>query len=77
MDSAEFGRRLRAARMATGLNQTQAATKLGLKQPSYAPYELGRKVPSVVNLMAWIDVLGLDPAIIFPEFASHPAPPEI
>ena len=67
-DAAESGRRLRAARTITGLNQTQAAEKLGMKQASYAPYELGNKVPSWMKLMQWIEKLNLDPAILFPEF---------
>lgn len=70
--SEESGRRLRAARAATGLNQTQAAEKLGMRQGSYAPYELGKKTPGWMTLMRWVETLGLDPKILFPEFFPGP-----
>ena len=74
IDREEGSRRLRAARESTGLTQTQAAEKLGLKQGSYAQYELGRRVPSWILLHEMIEKLGLDLTILFPEFCSKPAP---
>ncbi len=70
IDKAECGRRIRAAREATGLSQGEAAARLGVKQGSYAQYELGRRVPSWIALWELVDGLGLDPAILFPELVA-------
>ena len=70
LDRDECGRRIKAAREAAGLTQDQAATLLGVKRPSYAQYELGRRVPSWMNLYELIHLLKLDPAILMPEYAS-------
>jgi transcriptional regulator with XRE-family HTH domain len=70
IDSEECARRLRAAREATGLTQGQAAERLGIKRPTYTQYEVGRRVPSWVTLYHLIEKLGLNPAIIFPEYVA-------
>lgn len=68
LDRSECGRRIRAARQAAGLSQGEAAERLGVKRPSYAQYELGRRVPSWIILYEFIQTLDLDPAILLPEF---------
>jgi transcriptional regulator with XRE-family HTH domain len=70
LDRSECGRGIRAARRAAGLSQGQAAVRLGVKRPSYAQYELGRRVPSWTILYELIQALDLDPAILLPEFVS-------
>lgn len=69
---AEGGRRIKEARKAAGMTQGQAAAKMGMKQPSFAQYELGRRDPSILQVFKMIEVLGLDPAILFPEFRPKP-----
>ena len=68
LDRDKCGRRIKAAREAVGLTQDQAAELLGVKRPSYAQYELGRRVPSWMNLYELIESLRLDSAILMPEF---------
>jgi transcriptional regulator with XRE-family HTH domain len=65
----ECGRRLKVAREATGLSQTEAAARLEWKQPTLSQYESGARVPSWIVLLEMVEKLGLDPAIVFPEFA--------
>jgi len=68
MTRAEFGRRFKAAREARGLSQAQAAARVGVPQPRIAEYESGFRVPPVPRLLELIEVLELDPAVLFPEF---------
>ena len=74
LDRAECGRRIKAAREAAGLTQDQAAELLGVKRPTFAQYELGRRVPSWLNLYELIERLKLDPAILMPEYVSRSKP---
>jgi transcriptional regulator with XRE-family HTH domain len=70
----ECAARLRAARKAAGLSQDRAAELLGVKRPSYYQYELGKRVPSWIQLYHFIEVLGLDPSILFPEYVPPKKP---
>ena len=67
MTREEFADRFRSARVAAGLTQAAAAVRLGIAQPRIARIESGKHVPSVVRALEIIDVLGLDPRIVFPE----------
>jgi transcriptional regulator with XRE-family HTH domain len=68
IDRDEFGRPFKAARQATGLSQAEAAAAVGVPQPRIAEYEAGRVVPPTLRLLEIIEVIGLDPALLFPEF---------
>lgn len=47
MASKSNGERLREWREAQGLSQAQAAARIGAKQGTWAPWESGKKCPSV------------------------------
>lgn len=64
---AEFGARLRAARVAAGLSAADAAKVLGLPPSRLFEWESGRKTPRVTAAVAAVAALGLDPATVFPE----------
>lgn len=73
MTREEFAARFKAARQATGLTQVQAAEQIGIPQSRIAEYETAVAIPSAVKLFEIVQVLGLDPAILFPEwFAARP-----
>jgi transcriptional regulator with XRE-family HTH domain len=68
LTKSKFGKRLRAARDAVGCTQAEAAEVLGVSRGTYAQYEAGRREPGVLRVLAMVKKLGLDPAILFPEF---------
>ena len=43
----DFAAKLRTARIAAGLSQTEAARRAGLRQSLWSDYERGRKSPSI------------------------------
>lgn len=45
--TAAFARRLRAARLAAGLSQVEAARRAGIPQPHWSAYERGKKSPGL------------------------------
>ena len=65
MTREEFGRRFKAARIATTLSQGEAAEVLGVPAPRLAEYESGAVVPPTLRLVEIIEVLGLDPMFLF------------
>jgi transcriptional regulator with XRE-family HTH domain len=68
MTRAEFAARFKAARIATGMTQQEAADRLGCVQPYIAKLETGVVVPRVDRLTEIMATLGLEAATIFPEF---------
>ena len=68
MDAKEFGRRFKAARLVTGYSQGEAARRMGIFRPRISEIEAGASIPHLPRLMEMIDLLGLDPRILFPEF---------
>lgn len=67
--AAEFGARLKAARLEVGLGFNEAAQKLGLPQKvRLAEYESGKKVLSLPRFLEIVRVLGLMPETLFPEW---------
>ncbi len=74
MTRPEFAARFKAAREALGLTQAEAAAAIGVPQPRVAEYESGVRVPPTLRLIEIIETLGLDPAILFPEFFSRRQP---
>lgn len=76
IDRTESGRRLKAARESSGLNQSEAAASLGMAQPYLSDIESGRRVPSWPRVLAMVEALGLDPRIVAPEFFVTPGTEE-
>jgi transcriptional regulator with XRE-family HTH domain len=68
MTREQFGARFAAARIAVGLTQQEAAGAIGVPQPRVAEYEAGKYVPPTLRLAEIVALLGLDPAILFPEW---------
>ena len=68
MTRAEFAFRFKAARVATGMTQQQAADRLGVAQSWIAKVETGVVMPRVDRLTEIMATLGLDARTIFPEF---------
>lgn len=69
----EFGRRMRAARIAAGWASAGAAARaLGMLPTSYNRLELGQQVPSFARLLTIMRILKLDPRVIAPEFFEKP-----
>lgn len=54
-------------RRALGLNQTEVAKKIGVRQPDISKMERGTRRIDVVEMMALAKVLGLDPHDIINE----------
>ena len=73
MTRTEFGRRFKQAREVRGFTQQTAADAIGVPQPRVAEYESGIHVPPVLRLVEIIEVLGLDPSVLFPEFFTRAA----
>ena len=56
-----FGERIKMIRKLRGLNRTELAKQLGVSRPLIAAYETGAREPSLKNLIALIQILGIDP----------------
>lgn len=52
---------LKAGRIARGLTQYELADMIGVRNTSVSTWELGKVLPTPENMVALIDVLGLDP----------------
>ena len=61
------GARLRAAREAMGLTQTEAADRVDVPQSRFSEWERGDRIPSWPTLMRIATTLKLDPAILMPD----------
>jgi transcriptional regulator with XRE-family HTH domain len=69
----EAGARLRAAREAMGLTQTEAADRADIPQSRLSEWERGDRIPSWPTLAKIAATLKLDPAILLPELFLGPA----
>jgi transcriptional regulator with XRE-family HTH domain len=54
---AEFGNRLKEARVLKGLNQEQLAEAMGLTQASISQFEQGQRLPTPKNIEKFAEVL--------------------
>lgn len=68
MTRVEFAARFKAAREATGYTQAEVAAAVGVAQSRIAEYETGVVVPPTLRLVELIELLDLDPTILFPEW---------
>ena len=57
MDVKSLGKKIKLARVALDLTQTELAQKIGAKQKSISRYEAGKSVPKVETLMKLAKVL--------------------
>ncbi len=55
----EFSRRLKELRIENGFTQQSIAEKLGIKQQSYARYEIGSGEPSLQTLVYITKIFGV------------------
>ncbi len=55
----EFSKRLKEIRIENGFTQQKIAEELGIKQQSYARYELGRGEPSLLTLVKIAKIFGV------------------
>ena len=69
----EAGSRLRCARESAGLSIDDACRLMGVSRSRITQIELGYKVLIWTRLLWWIDRLGLDPALVVPEFFTPKA----
>jgi len=56
---AEFGERLKNARVRKGLNQDQLASEMKLTQASISQFEQGQRMPTPANIEKFAEVLGV------------------
>lgn len=68
IDRAAFGARIQAAREAAGITMADAARSLGMSYQNLRRIEKGGMMPSFSAVMRIVDVLGLDPKIVAPEW---------
>lgn len=68
IDRQEAGSRLRCARESAGVSFDDACSRLGISKSRLSQIEYGRKVFSWPRLIHWTVTLGLDPALVVPEF---------
>jgi transcriptional regulator with XRE-family HTH domain len=72
----ELAERIRAARLAVGITQYDAAQRLGLPRARIAEWESRRVVPKISALVQLVTVLGYSPRILLPElFEPRPLIP--
>lgn len=55
----EFSKRLKELRLDSGYTQQNVADALGIKQQSYARYEVGKGEPSLVTLVKISKIFGV------------------
>jgi transcriptional regulator with XRE-family HTH domain len=60
LDAAEFGRRLRSLREASGLSQRELADRIHTRAPQVSRYETGAYMPNAETLATIADVLHVD-----------------
>lgn len=71
LESQEIGARLRARRKTLGISQTALAELSGTHQRMVSRWELGKGVPSALQLVALCDALYVKPAdILAPSVAA-------
>lgn len=68
----ELGARVRAAREAVGLSQTEAGRRLKISQQTYAARETTTSL-TYPTLLEMVRVLGYDPRILCPELFERQA----
>ena len=61
----QFGRRLHAARIASGLTQAQLAERLGVTQTSYGAWERHPVALRPEQIEQLIEILGISPTDLF------------
>ena len=54
-----IGERIRAARKAAGLTQSELANRTNIRKSTVSGYEVGRRFPNVVTLKRLAEVLGV------------------
>ena len=59
MKSKSFGKNLKRERKLSGLTQQQLADKLGIKQQQLSEWECDRVEPTLYNIVALLDALGV------------------
>lgn len=69
-DRKAFGARLRDARIARGLTQEQVGEVMGWRQSRVSEHETGRYLMTLDTLTEYVEKLGLDPAILFPQWVG-------
>jgi transcriptional regulator with XRE-family HTH domain len=74
MTREQFGARFKAARLAAGHTQEDAAWLLEVAQPRVAEYESGKVVPPLLRLIEVVEALGLDWSILLPEATASRRP---
>jgi len=65
----EFGRRLQAAMLDRGWNQSELARRAGLGRDSVSTYVRGQVLPEPKSLKALAEALGVNPHDLFPNAA--------
>ena len=59
MEMKTFGKNLKRERKLAGLTQQQLAAKLGIKQQQLSEWECDRVEPTLYNIVALLDALGV------------------
>ena len=59
MEMKTFGKNLKRERKLAGLTQQQLADKLGIKQQQLSEWECDRVEPTLYNIVALLDALGV------------------
>ena len=59
-----FGKRLRAARKAAGLTQSELAERASIHRVSVARFEAGKVDPSFTTVVRLAEVIGISPAAL-------------
>jgi transcriptional regulator with XRE-family HTH domain len=67
------GPRFRAARLAAGLSQVQAAALAGTTQTRISAFEGSRRAIGLDTLHAWCSACGIDPSSVDSRLAALPA----
>lgn len=57
--------KLKEARKARNMKQTELAAAIGCNQPAVSNWEKGRQRPGMVSVMKLADVFGVDPRFFF------------
>lgn len=71
----KVGPKLRAARLATGWTQEEAASRLGLRQPTLSRFENGRSLPTLKQFLRLAELYGVSPASLLGADGRNPVLP--
>lgn len=77
MPPLSLGLRLKIARNAVGMTQTDLAKILGITRPTISEWEAGLKTPRRINILAWAHATGSDARWLDPTYTpwdSNPQP---